>query len=411
MVISRMASELPESPTLKLNAKARQLKEMGEPLIHLGAVEPKSKAPESAIQAAAKHLATGEIRYTPSGGTVELKNAIVSYTEKWYGRKVQTANVLVSGGAKQSIFNILTALTNPGDEVIVLSPYWVSYPDMVRMVYSVPVIVPPKEGQFHPEIETVASAITPKTKAVLLNSPNNPSGAVHPPEFIRAMVSLCEKKGVFLIMDDIYHQLVFDGKSFAPAWQFSDRDVEDGVIIVVNGVSKLYAMTGFRIGWAVGPKSLVKIMDNVQSQTTSCPSALSQTAAAAALVGPQDCVAKLREDLQANRDLIVKALSAIPGVSVAPPGGTFYCFPDFRKICPDSVKLGNFLLEKVKVVAVPGKEFGLEGFLRMSFCGSAGDVEEGVARIRWALDDNGPRETVIGQHKFVRDWDAASLQR
>ncbi|MBP7864450.1 MAG: pyridoxal phosphate-dependent aminotransferase [Acidobacteria bacterium] len=410
MSISRMASALAESPTLKLNARAKQLKDKGEPIIHLGAGEPKSKVPPDAVRAATEHLATGEVRYTASGGTPELKRAVVGYTERWYGRKVEPANVLISGGAKQALSNALTTLVNPGDEVIILAPYWVSYPEMVRMVYANPVIVPPTEGRFYPDAADVENAVTGATKAILLNSPNNPSGAVHPPEFIEALVDLCERKGVYLIMDDIYHQLIFDGAAFVPAWRYARQGVEDGRIIVVNGVSKLYAMTGFRIGWTVAPKALVKIMDNVQSQTTSCPSALSQTAALGALTGSQDCVTALRTDLEANRDIIVRELRKIPGINVTPPGGTFYCFPDFRAVCPDSMKLGEFLLDKVKVVTVPGKEFGLEGFIRLSYCGSARDVVEGVARIRWAVDPDAPPETEIGGHRFVRDWDPAGLR-
>jgi len=404
MNISHLAASIAESPTLKLNAEARRLREQGEPVIHLGAGEPKSKVPADAIRAANALLATGEVRYTPTDGILELKQAIVGYTRENYGREVAPENVIVSGGAKQSISVALAAILDPGDEVIILAPYWVSYPEMVKLAFAVPVIVEPEAGSFVPRFEQIERAVTSRTKAILVNSPNNPSGAVYPADLIGALVEMCERKDIFLIMDDIYHKLVFDGPGFTSCYQFARKDLDDSPLVVVNGVSKLYAMTGFRIGWAVTGRKLRKVMANVQGQTTSCPSTVSQHAAVGALTGSQSDVDSLRQYLRSNRDIICRELETLPGVRLVKPHGTFYCLPDFSAYNRNSLELCDFLLQKARVVTVPGREFGLEGHLRLSYCGSVKDITEGVARIRWGLDPNSPKELLIGDKHLVRDW-------
>jgi aspartate aminotransferase len=404
MSISQLAQSIADSPTLRLNEQARVLKEEGEPVIHLGAGEPKSKVPIGAITSAAAQLVTGEVRYTPTSGTPELKKAIIGYTKENYGREVVPQNVIVSGGAKQSLSVLLTVLLDPKDEVIVTAPYWVSYPEMVKLASGVPVIVNPEEGSFQPRLQDIKAAATRRTKAVIINSPNNPSGAVYADEFIAGLVEFCEQSGIYLICDDIYHKLIFDNKPFCPAYRFMKRDFEDSRVIVINGVSKLYAMTGFRIGWTVAPKAIVKVMVNVQAQTTSCPSAISQVASVGALNGSQSAVENLRLMLQNNRDIMVQELAAIDGVRIAKPGGTFYCLPDFRAFKRSSVELCQLLLDKVRVVTVPGNEFGMEGYLRLSYCGTVKDITDGVARIRWALDPRASGEMFIGSRKIVRDW-------
>lgn len=404
MRISEIASALAESPTLKLNAIANALKERGEPVIHLGGGEPRSPAPIDAITAAAAKLATAEIKYTPTSGIMPLKKAIVRYTEENYGYTIAPENVLVSAGAKAALYALLVSICDPQDEVIIIAPYWVSYPEMIRLVRARPVVVQSDPETFIPRIEDIEAAITPNTRAVIVNSPNNPSGVVAPESFIRAIVGLCEDKGLWLIMDDIYHRLVFDGHVAPSCYRYARYQLEESQLVVINGVSKLYGMTGFRIGWAIGPRPLIKAMDNVQAQTTSCPSALLQAAAVGALTGDQTCVEDLRTALKANRDVMLRELSTIPGVRVVRPGGTFYCLPDFRHYGKSSVELSTLLLEKALVVAVPGNEFGMDGYLRLSYCGSTRDVIEGVARIRWVLDPNAPKECYIGDRKVVRDW-------
>lgn len=404
MSFSSLAKSIGSSPTMRLNEEARKLRAKGEPVIHLGIGEPKNNAPESAIRAANAILGTGQIKYGPTAGTPSLVKAIIKYTQDNYDQTVEPENVIVSAGAKQSIFNILYSIINPRDEVILLAPYWVSYPEMVKMCYGIPVVVKPNDGGVRPHIDEIVRAAGSSVKAIIVNSPNNPSGAIFSDEFICDVVEFCERKGIYLIMDDIYHKLVFDGKRPASAYKYAQRGIDTGHVIIVNGVSKLYGMTGFRIGWAVAPRQLTEIMANVQSQTTSCSSPLSEAAAEGALTGPQDVVKELRLAIQNNRDLMMQGLAGLEDVRVSNPEGTFYCLPDFSAYNRDSVELANFLLAKALVVTVPGKEFGMEGHLRLSYAGSAQDVVEGVARIRWALEPSSPKEISIGGRKLVREW-------
>jgi len=404
MNVSQLARSIAESPTLKLNEQARLLKEKGEAVIHLGAGEPKNKAPISAILSAAAKLNAADIKYTPTDGIPSLKKAIIKYTEENYDRLVGPENVIVSAGAKQSVYNILYTVINPQDEVIILAPYWVSYPEMVKMVYGVPVIVTPEDGSFYPRMEDVLKAVSTYTRAIIVNSPNNPSGVMYSDDFIAQIVEFCEQKGIYLIMDDIYHKLVFDGKVAPSCYKYTKKDIESTHIIVVNGVSKLYGMTGFRIGWAIASRRLVEIMTNVQSQITSCTSVLLQAAAEGALTGLQSVVESLRLTLENNRNIMMQELQSFSGIRVTKPDGTYYCLPDFRAYSNNSVELSQFLLKKALVVTVPGKEFGMEGHLRLSYAGSAKDITEGIARIKWALDPNSPNEIYIGDRKLVRDW-------
>jgi len=404
MNLSTLASSIAESPTLRLNEEARLLRERGEAVIHLGIGEPKNRAPMTALLGAAAKLNTGDVKYVPTDGLPGLKKAIIRYTEENYDRLVAPENVIVSAGAKQSIFNILYTILNPQDEVIILAPYWVSYPEIVKMCYGIPVTVRPEDGTFHPRFEDIERVVTSSTKAIIINSPNNPSGIIFSDEFIATIVDFCERKGIYLIADDIYHKLVFDGKHPAPAYRFTNKDIENSKIIVVNGVAKLYGMTGFRIGWAIAPRKMVEVMTNVQSQVTTCVSPFLQTAAEAALTGMQSIVEQLRLTIQNNRDVIMNELHAFTDVKCVKPQGTFYCLPDFRAYKQDSVELSNFLLRRAYVVTVPGKEFGMEGHLRLSYAGSVKDITEGIARIKWALDPNSPNEIYIGDKKMIRDW-------
>ncbi|MFA5139346.1 MAG: pyridoxal phosphate-dependent aminotransferase [Elusimicrobiota bacterium] len=404
MNIGRLAGSIAESPTLKLNSQAAALKAAGEPVIHLGGGEPKNKTPEAAVLAAKAKLDSGEVKYTPSEGVPSLKKAIVRYTEENYGRSASPGNVIVSAGAKPALFSLLYAILDPGDEVLILAPYWVSYPEMVRMVGGVPVVLKPGEGRFVPTLREIERTLTPKTKAVIVNSPNNPSGAVYPEELVADLVRLCESRGVVYISDDIYHKLVFGGKKAASPYACTDKDIESTQVVSVNGISKVYGMTGFRIGWVVAPRKLVEVMGNVQGQILSCASALAQAAAEGALTGPQTPVVSLCEALQRNRDVMMRELSAMKKLKVREPEGTFYCLPDFSAYKADSMELCRFLLEKALVVTVPGREFGMEGHLRLSYCTSAEDVIEGVSRIRWALDPESPEEIEIGGKRRVRDW-------
>ncbi len=404
MTISLIGKSIAASATLKLNETAAILKAKGEPIIHLGGGEPKAKAPIDAILAAAAVLNSGEVWYTPADGLLELKQAIIRYTEEFYGRKVTPQNIIASSGAKQSIMVALQAILDPNDEVVFPAPYWVSYPEMVKMCGGVPVAVHPEDGSFQPTINDIDRVVTSYTKAVIINSPNNPSGAVYSEKFISDIVQYCEEKNIYLIVDDIYHRLVFDGKKPVSCYDYCKNDIENSKLILINGVSKMYAMTGFRIGWAVANKKLMAVMTNIQGHQTSGPSVVVQKAAAAALNGVQSCVESLRLSLENNRNVLVEQFKTFEGIKLTKPEGTFYSFVDFRAYNKDSTKLANFLLDKVKVATVPGIEFGLEGFLRISTCGTIKEITEGIARIKWALDPNSPNELFIGNRKLVRDW-------
>jgi aspartate aminotransferase len=404
MKLSKLASEIAESPTFALNEEARLLKERGEAVINLGIGEPKNKTPIAAVLASAARLTSGEVKYTPPDGLPSMKKAVIRYTEENYDRLVAPENVIITNGAKQSLFNIFYSILNPQDEVIVVAPYWVSYTEMIKMCLGIPVVVTPEDGTFTPCFADIERAVTSSTRAIIINSPNNPSGAIYPAELIEKIVSLCEKKGIFMICDDIYHKLTFDHNKAVPAYSFTKRDVDSSNVIVVNGVAKLYGMTGFRIGWVVGPRELVKVMSNVLAQTTSCVSPLAQSAAEGALNGLQSVVGALRLQIQNNRDVVMQEMRTFNGARLIPPQGTFYALPDIRAFSNNSVEMSKFLLKKAMVVTVPGREFGIEGHIRISFAGSVKDVTEGIARIKWALDSTSPNEIYIGDKKMIRDW-------
>ena len=317
MSLSQLARKIAPSPTLALNEEARILREKGEAVIHLGAGEPKNKAPIGALLSSAAKLAQGDIKYTPTEGTPSLRKAIIRYTEENYDRLPAPENIIVSSGAKQSLYNLLYTILNPQDEVIILSPYWVSYPEMVKMLWGVPVIVQSEDGSFYPRMEDIKKNVTSYTKAIIVNSPNNPSGAIYSEAFIAELVEFCEAKGIWFISDDIYHKLVFDGKAWANPYKYSKKDLENTHVISINGVSKLYGMTGFRVGWVVAPKKMVEIMINVQGQTTTTTSMVQQAAAEGALNGVQSVIESLRMMLENNRNVMVRELKAFRGVHLA----------------------------------------------------------------------------------------------
>lgn len=398
--LSKLAGVIGDSPTLKINAQARALKAAGQPLIHLGGGEPTYPAPQAAVEAIEKKAASRKIKYSPSSGTPELKKAVLAYTFEHYGRQYEAPNVIISAGAKQALFNFLLAAVDPGDEVIFPAPYWVSYPDMVRLAGGTPVIVRPQHG-IMVSAQEIKAAVSPKTKAIIINSPCNPSGQIFPEDFVREIVEFAERENIFLVMDDIYHQLVFDGARTPNPCAYAKKGEN---LVIINGVSKLYGLTGLRIGWAVcANQDLIKAMGKMQAQSTSCNSDLSEAAAAAALTGPQDCVRDMCAVLQENRNALLAELAAIPHVTVEKPQGTFYSFADFSYYNADSQTLAQYLLEKALVAVVPGKAFGLDGHLRISFCADRASVVEGVRRIRWALDKTAPNEIKIGDKLVTRD--------
>jgi len=404
MSISQIGRSIAESATLKLNETAAILRSKGEPVIHLGGGEPKSMPPIDAIVTASQLLASGEVRYTPADGIPALKKAVIRYMEEFYDRHFEPEHVICSGGAKQAIMVALQAILNPQEEVVYPAPYWVSYPEMAKLCGGVGVPVHAEDGSFYPRIQDIEQKVGPYTRAVIINSPNNPTGAMYPESFIAEIVEFCERRDLYLIMDDIYHRLIFDGRKPINCYKYSKAPLESSKLVVINGVSKQYAMTGFRLGWAVGNKQLIRVMANIQSHQTSGPSAIIQHAAVGALNGVQSGVESLRQTLENNRNVLISRLEAFSGVRVNPPDGTFYCFADFSAYDKNSTRLAQKLLDKVRVLVMPGVEFGLDGHLRISFCGGIKDIIEGVERIKWVLDPDAPNELYLGTRKLVRDW-------
>lgn len=401
MELSNLSKIIGDSPTLKLNAKAAELKKAGEPIVHLGGGEPVELAPKGAVEAMLKKVQSGKIKYSPASGLPELKSAVCAYTKEHYGKEITNANVIITGGAKQAIYNFLLSAVNPGDEVIFPAPYWVSYPEMVRLVGGVPVVVRPSQG-IKVSIEEIKAAITPKTKAIMFNSPNNPSGVLFESEFIKELVELCEQKNLWLMTDDIYHQLVFGGKKAPSPFAYAKNPDN---IVAINGVSKLFGLTGLRIGWAVSTNTeMIKSMGRMQAQTTSCTSDISQVGALAALKEDTDFIKTLQKTLEANRDILINELKQIPNIKINISDGTFYCLVDFSYYNKSSLEMSAFLLEKVLVATMPSAPFGIDGYLRISYCAGKENIVEGIKRIKWALDKNATEDLKVGNKIIKKEW-------
>ncbi|MBX9579608.1 MAG: pyridoxal phosphate-dependent aminotransferase [Gemmataceae bacterium] len=386
---SKLAGSIQPSATLAAGAKARQLRAAGKAVYDFSLGEPDFDTPKHICEAAAKAALDGHTHYTPAGGTAEVKAAIARWYKKRYGYEFGAENVIVSNGAKHSIHNALAATVGPGDEVVIPTPYWVSYSDLVGMTGATPVLVhTTAAGGFKMTPAQLRAALSPRTRMLMLNSPNNPTGSVYTRAELEALVDALQDTDAAILSDEIYEQLTFgDAKPTCTAllrpW-LRDRT------ITISGASKSYAMTGWRMGWAVGPAAVVKAMDTIQSQETSCPSSVSQAGLIAALDGPQECVAEMRTEFAARRELTVSRLKAMPGLSLPVPDGAFYAFFDVSgffgktfgdKTVTDSVTFCAALLEQAHVNLVPGAAFGAEGFARMSFACGRPTIEAGLARL------------------------------
>jgi len=381
------------SPTLAVSAKAKAMKAQGIDVIDFGAGEPDFDTPEFIKQAAIKALNAGFTKYTAAGGIDELKDAVVKKLQAENGLAYERSQVLISCGAKHSLYNLFQAVLNPGDEIVIPAPYWVSYPDMALLAGAKPVFVfAAEEKGFKISPEHLHQVLTPKTKLVVINSPSNPTGAAYTGPELKALAKVMEDRDLYVVSDECYEKMVFGGYRHVSIAAESPKLKEK--TIVVNAVSKTFSMTGWRIGYAAGPKDVIAAMTNLQSQSTSNPTSFAQKGALAALTGPLDEVHKMVAEFEKRRDFTVATLRSMPKVTCYNPEGAFYVLPGFHAYMgkqwkggaiSDDLELCRFLLEEMKVAAVPGSAFGAPGHIRLSYATSMKNLEEGLKRIREGL--------------------------
>lgn len=387
--LSKIAAGVSPSATLAVSALAKKMKAEGKDVIGFGAGEPDFATPDRISYAGVRAICDGKTRYTPAAGMIELRQAICDRTKADYGLEYEATQAVVASGAKHMVYIALAALVDPGDEVIVPAPYWVSYYEMVRLFGGVPVVVNVSEEQgFQLTPEQLEQAITDKTKAIILNNPSNPTGAVYPKEALKAVADVCVKHDLYIISDEIYDKLVYDGVPFTSVAALSDEIKAHTILI--NGVSKTYAMTGWRIGYSLAPEHITKVMSNYVSHSTAAPSTLSQWAAVEALTGPQDTVETMRQAFEARRNYMVDRVNSMELVSCLKPEGAFYIMMNIRKVfgkkCGDVVidscdTFASQLLEKGLVAVVPGSGFDAPDYVRWSYATSLENIKEGMDRL------------------------------
>jgi aspartate aminotransferase len=389
--ISSRIAAIAESATLAVDAKAKALKAAGRPVIGFGAGEPDFPTPDYIVSAAASAAAVpANHRYTPTPGLPDLRDAIVAKTKRDSNYEITADQVLVTNGGKQSVYQAFATIVDPGDEVILPSPFWTTYPECIKLAGGKAVEVFADESQnYLVSVEQLEAARTPKTKALLFCSPSNPTGSVYSPEQVKAIGEWALKNNVWIIADEIYEHLLYDGAK-APSMPVVVPGLADSTIII-NGVAKTYAMTGWRVGWMIGPKDVIKAASNLQSHLTSNVSNVSQRAAIAALTGDLSAVHKMGEAFDRRRKLIVGLLNEIPGFECPMPTGAFYVYPSVKgalgktirgKVAKTSAELATIILDEVEVAAVPGEAFGPSGYLRFSYALGDDDIVEGIGRIK-----------------------------
>ena len=397
MLADRMKHLAPSS-TLAVQAKARELRARGIDVISFGAGEPDFDTPAHIKEAAVEAMRRGQTKYTEVGGIPELRAAVCTKLKRDNDLAYEPADVLISVGAKHTLYNLFTAVLNPGDEVLVPSPYWVSYPEQVKLVGGVPVPVTTDEATgFDLDPERLRAAVTSRTKVVVVNSPNNPTGAVFSTSALEAVARLAREHDLLVVSDECYEPMTYDGRHFSIAQLGADAKART---LVVNTCSKAYAMTGWRIGFAAGPRAVIRAMTDVQSQMTSNASSIAQWAAVEALGGPQDEVAKMAAEFDRRRRIIVDGLNALPGVSCVMPKGAFYAFANVSGLAgrrvpavgampartlAGSADVTEFLLTHARVAVVPGVDFGSDAHVRLSYATSTELIREGLARMAAAL--------------------------
>ncbi|PIP41029.1 aspartate aminotransferase [Candidatus Desantisbacteria bacterium CG23_combo_of_CG06-09_8_20_14_all_40_23] len=394
MIISKRARAISPSMTLSIDAKAKQMQAEGIDVIGFGAGEPDFDTPDFIKQAAIKAINEGFTKYTPVSGIIELRKAVCQKLKTDNELNYDVSQILISCGAKHSLFNAIFTLCDDDDEVIIPAPYWVSYEELVKMAGATPVIINDlfEENGFKLTAQRLKEAITPKTKMLILNSPCNPTGAVYEKNELEELASIIVEQNIFVISDEIYEKIIYDDKKHYSIAAFNQQIAD--LTIVINGVSKSYSMTGWRIGYAAGHEAIITAMSNVQSHATSNPNSIAQKAALAAIGGQQDCITEMVTAFDRRRKYIVERLNNIEGISCPLPHGAFYVFPNISKLCGkrfneklinDSFALTGFLLDDARVAVVPGDAFGAPGYLRLSYATTDQNIKNGLDRIEEAV--------------------------
>jgi aspartate aminotransferase len=395
MIISERVKNITPSQTLAITGQALKMKREGKKVISFAAGEPDFGTPENIREEAITAIREGFSHYTVSSGIIELKEAILEKLKKDNGIRYKTSEIIVSNGAKQCLFNAILTICNPGDEVLLPTPCWVSYTEQIKFAGAVPVFINTyQEEDFKLSAARVEEKITSRTKLLILNSPNNPTGAVYEPEELKKIAQILLKYNIYCICDEIYEKIVYDNARHLSLASLSDKIKEK--IITINGVSKSYAMTGWRIGYAAGPEDIIKGMSKIQGHSTSNPNSIAQKASVEALNGKQDTIEEMRKAFDERRKYMVKRLNEIKGIYCFNPAGAFYAFPDVSKILDrgieyngkkisDSLDLSNFILKEAEVALIPGSAFEAERYLRLSYATSLEDIKEGLNRIEKIL--------------------------
>lgn len=380
MELSANAAQLTPSLTLAIDSKAKAMRAEGIDVCGFGAGEPDFDTPEHIKEAAIKALQEGFTKYTPSAGLPELRTAISEKFSKDNGIDYKPNQVVVSNGAKQSCYNAILACCQPGDEVIIPAPYWLSYPDMVKLVGAEPVIVQTKaSNSYKMTAEEFENAMTPRTKMVILNSPGNPTGSVYTREELEALVEVALTEDIFILSDEIYEKLIYDDAQHVSVASLSKEAYD--LTITVNGFSKAYAMTGWRLGYLGAPDHIAKVIDSLQSHSTSGPNSFAQKGAVAALKGSQQCVADMRDEFNVRREYMFERLAAIPNITTVKPLGAFYMLADISKFGLSSTNFADRLLSKAEVAVVPGIAFGNDKTVRLSYATDLETIKTGLDRI------------------------------
>jgi aspartate aminotransferase len=378
--ISQRAASLSPSLTLAIDSKAKQMKAEGQDVVGFGAGEPDFDTPQHIKDAAAQALAAGFTKYTPASGIPELRQAIADKFKAENGLDYKPSQIIVSCGGKHSCYNVILATCEEGDEVIIPSPYWLSYPEMVKLASAQPVIVETTDKtDFKMTPEALRQAISPRTRLLILNSPSNPTGSVYTPEEIKAIGDICVEKGILIMSDEIYEHLLYDGAQHKSVAAFSQAHYEH--TIIVHGFAKAWSMTGWRLGWCAAPEPIAKAIDAIQSHSTSNPTSFAQKGAVAALKGPQDHLPKWLAEFDKRRTFAWQKLNSIPGITCVNAKGAFYLFPNIAGTGLKSTEFCARLLETEKVAAVPGVAFGADDYIRLSYATGMANIEKGLERL------------------------------